>query len=151
MTQQFHSWVYIKKKKKEKAMATHSSTLAWRIPWTKEPGRLQSMALLRVGHDWATSLSLSCIGEGNGSPFQYSCLENPSDGGAWWAPIYGVIQSWTWLTWLSSIKDQFTGNSLVVQWFKLCTSTAGDLDWNPGEGTKICMVWPKINNNNFVH
>ena len=42
----------------EKAMATHSSTLAWQIPWTEEPGRLQSMGLLGVGHDWATSLSL---------------------------------------------------------------------------------------------
>ena len=39
-------------------MATHSSTLAWKIPWTEEPGRLQSMGSLRVGHDWATSLSL---------------------------------------------------------------------------------------------
>ena len=42
----------------EKAMAPHSSTLAWKIPWTEEPRRLQSMGLLRVGHDWATSLSL---------------------------------------------------------------------------------------------
>ena len=42
----------------EKAMAPHSSTLAWKIPWTEEPGRLQSMGLLRVRHDWATSLSL---------------------------------------------------------------------------------------------
>ena len=42
----------------EKEMAAHSSTLAWTIPWTEEPGRLQSMGLLRVGHDWATSLSL---------------------------------------------------------------------------------------------
>ena len=42
----------------EKAMATHSSTLAWKIPWTEEPGRLQSMGSLRVGHDWSTSLSL---------------------------------------------------------------------------------------------
>ena len=42
----------------EKAMAPHSSTLAWKIPWMEEPGRLQSMGLLRVGHDWATSLSL---------------------------------------------------------------------------------------------
>ena len=40
------------------AMATHSSTLAWKIPWTEEPGRLQSMGSLRVGHNWATSLSL---------------------------------------------------------------------------------------------
>ena len=42
----------------EKEMATHSSTLAWKIPWTEEPGRLQFMGSLRVGHDWATSLSL---------------------------------------------------------------------------------------------
>ena len=42
----------------EKAMAPHSSTLAWRIPWTEEPGGLQSMGSLRVGDDWATSLSL---------------------------------------------------------------------------------------------
>ena len=42
----------------EKAMATHSSTLAWKIPRMEEPGRLQSMGSLRVGHDWATSLSL---------------------------------------------------------------------------------------------
>ena len=39
-------------------MAPHSSTLAWKIPWTEEPGRLQSTGALRVGHDWATSLSL---------------------------------------------------------------------------------------------
>ena len=42
----------------EKAMAPYSSTLAWKIPWAEEPGRLQSMGSLRVGHDWATSLSL---------------------------------------------------------------------------------------------
>ena len=81
----------------EKAVAPHSSTLAWKIPWTQEPARLQSMGLLRVGHNWATSLhfSLSCIGEGNGNPLQCSCLENPRDGGAWWAAICGVAQSWT--------------------------------------------------------
>ena len=44
----------------EKAMATHSSTLAWKIPWTEEPGRLQSMGSQRVGHDWGTSVSVSC-------------------------------------------------------------------------------------------
>ena len=46
--------------------------------------------------------SFSCIGEGNGDPLQCSCLENPRDGGAWWAAIYGVPQSWTRLKWLSS-------------------------------------------------
>ena len=47
-----HVWMW------EKAMATHSSTLAWQIPWMEEPGRLQSMGLLGVYHDWVTSLSL---------------------------------------------------------------------------------------------
>ena len=51
----------------------NSSTFAWKIPSTEEPGRLQSMRSLRVGHDWATSLwlSISCIGEGNGNPLQF--------------------------------------------------------------------------------
>ena len=44
--------------KQPHAMAPHSSTLAWKIPWTEEPGRLQSVGSLRVGHDWETSLSL---------------------------------------------------------------------------------------------
>ena len=90
-------------KHSEKAMAPHSSSLAWKIPWTDEPGRLQSMGSLRVGHDWTTSLSfsLSCIGEGNGNLLQCSCLENPRDRGSWWAAIYGVSQSQTRLKWLS--------------------------------------------------
>ena len=50
----FSPWLY---HLSEKAMAPHSSTLAWEIPWTEEPGRLQSMGSLRVGHDWVTSLS----------------------------------------------------------------------------------------------
>ena len=199
----------------EKAMAPHSSTLAWKVPWMEEPGGLQSMGSRRVGHDWATELnwtdvqvllgqaqfrrsrahcfamlrsfvkssaldsvrtwsqpeekgyrniegicrvhgkksflrlkanvhtvypslslsvggdctavsplssswskpfspflgltewlhfdfSLSCIGEGNGNPLQCSCLENPRDGGARWAAIYGVAQSRTRLKQLSS-------------------------------------------------
>ena len=47
------------------------------------------------GHDWVTSFSLSCIGEGNGNPLQCSCLENPGDSGAWWAAVCGVAQSRT--------------------------------------------------------
>ena len=53
----------------EKAMATHSSTIAWRIQWTEEPDGLQSMGSLRAGHDlsdFTFPFSLSCIGEGNG-------------------------------------------------------------------------------------
>ena len=52
--------------------------------------------------------SLSCIGEGNGSPLQRSCLENPKDRGAWWAAVYGVAQSRTWLKQLSSSSSSKT-------------------------------------------
>ena len=83
-------------------MATHSSILAWEIPWTEDPRGLQSLGSQRVGHNWATSISLSCIGEGNGNPLQHSCLENPRDGGAWWAAVYGVAQGRTRLKRLSS-------------------------------------------------
>ena len=85
-------------------MAPHSSALAWKISRTEEPGGLQSMGSLRVGYNWMTWLhfSLSCIGEGNGNPLQCSCLENPRDGGVWWAAACGVAQSQTRLKWLSS-------------------------------------------------
>ena len=86
----------------ENATAPHSSTPAWKIPWTEEPGGLQSPGSWRVGHDWATSLSLLCTGEGNGKPLQCSCLENPRDRGAWWASVHGVAQSRTRLKQLSS-------------------------------------------------
>ena len=85
-------------------MAPHSSTLAWKIPWTEEPGRLQSIGSLRVGHDERLPFhfSFSCTGEGNGNPLQCSCLENPRGGGAWWAAVYGVAQSRTRLKRLSN-------------------------------------------------
>ena len=73
--------------------------------------------------------SFSCIGEGNGNPLQYSCLESPRDGGAWWAAIYEVTQSRTRLKWLSS-------SSSIVSWLKefpfpgeLCHNWF--LLWNP--------------------
>ena len=55
--------------------------------------------------------SLSCTGEGNGTPLQYSCLENPRDGGAWWAAVYGVAKSWTRLKQLSSSSSFLSGAS----------------------------------------
>ena len=76
-------------------MTPHSSTLAWRIPWTAEPGgpwgRVESDTTERIPFHF----SLSCTGEGNGNPLHCSCLENPRDGGAWWAAVYGATQSWT--------------------------------------------------------
>ena len=87
----------------EKEMTTHSSTLVWKIPWTEEPGRLQSMGSLES--DMTERLhfhfSFSCIGGGNGTPLQCSCLENPRDRGAWWAAVYGVAQSRTRMKQLS--------------------------------------------------
>ena len=107
----------------EKEMATHSSILAWKMPWMEEPGRLQSMGLQRVWHDWGTSLSPDSSvskesacgaadrgdtgliprsgrspGEGNGNPLQYTCLENPMDRGAWLATVHGVAESRTQLS-----------------------------------------------------
>ena len=103
-------------------MATHSITLAWKIPWTEEPGRLQAMGSLRVGHDWATSLSLFTlmIGEGNGNPLQCSCLENPRDRGACWAAVYGVAQSWTQLKRLSSSSSMSTELVMPSNHLMLC-------------------------------
>ena len=63
------------------------------------PWRLKELDMTERLH---FHFSLLCIGEGNGNPLQYSCLENPRDRGAWWADVYGVAQSRTWLKWLSS-------------------------------------------------
>ena len=86
-------------------MANHSSTLAWKIPWAERNlvacrpwGRKESDTTERLHFHF----SLSCIGEGNGNPLQCSCLENPRDGGACWAAVYGVTQGQTRLKRLSS-------------------------------------------------
>ena len=85
----------------EKEMATHSSILAWRIPWSEEPSEV--LSIRSHSQTRLKRLSMhSCIGEGNGNPLQCSCLENPRDGGAWWAAVYGVAQSRTRLKRLSS-------------------------------------------------
>ena len=90
-------------------MATHSSTLAWKIPGTEEPvgcspwGREESDTTEQLHFHF----SLSHIGEGNGNPPQCSCLENPREGGAWWAAVYGVPQSRTGLKRLSSSSSRY--------------------------------------------
>ena len=84
-------------------MVPHSSTLAWKIPWTEEPGRLQSMGSLESDTTERLHFHFSLLHiEGNGNPLQRSCLENPREGRAWWAAIYGVAQSRTRLKRLSS-------------------------------------------------
>ena len=90
--------------------------LDWRRQWHPTPvlllGKSHGQRSLLGCNPWGRTeldttellhfhFSLSCIGEGNGSPLQCSCLEKPRDGGAWWAAIYGVAQSQTRLKWLS--------------------------------------------------
>ena len=99
-------------------MATHSSTLAWKIPWTEEPLRLQTLGSDTI--EWLHfHFSLSCTGEGNDNPLQCSCLENPRDGGAWWAAVSGVTQSWTRLKRLSSSSSSIIQYLFVITYLAL--------------------------------
>ena len=131
-------------------MAPYSSTLAWKIPWTEEPGRLQSMGSRRVGYDWAISLSLFTFmhwrRKWQPTPVflawkiswtedlyelqpkrwqrigQYSCLENPMDGGACWAAVHGVAKSWTRLSDFTftfhfhGLEKEMAAHSSVLAW-----------------------------------
>ena len=108
----------------DKAMASHSNTLAWKLPWMEEPSRLQSMGSLEL--DTTERLhfhfSLAHIGEGNCNPLQCSCLENPRDGGAWWAAVYGVAQSRT------RLKQRSSSSSSVVIFRKHYVITFSQVD-----------------------
>ena len=105
-------------------MAPYSSIFAWKIPWMEEPGRLQSMGSLEsnMTEQLHFHFSLSCIGEGNGNALQYSCLENPMDGGAWWAAVHGVAQSWTRLSDFTftfhfhALEKEMATHSSVLAW-----------------------------------
>ena len=95
----------------EKTMATHPVLLPG-----KSHGRRSLVACSPWGHEESDTteqlhfhFSLSCIGKGNGNPLQCSCLENPRDGGAWWAAFYGVAQSRTRLKRLSSSSSSSSG------------------------------------------
>ena len=126
--------------KLEKAMAPHSSTFAWKIPWTEEPGWLQSMGSLESDtiERLPFHFSLSCIGEWNGNPLQCSCLENPRDGGAWWAAVHGVAQSRTWLKRLSSSSSSSTwkhGKAMEVAW------VPGEASWiEENQMQDVCVL-----------
>ena len=89
----------------EKAMAPHSSTLAWKIPWTEEPDRLQCMGSLGVGHNWVTSLSLFTFMHWR-RKWQSTPVFLPGESqgqGSRWAAVYGIAQSRTRLKQLSSL------------------------------------------------
>ena len=95
--------------KTEKAMAPHSSTLAWKTPWMEQPCRLQSMGSLRVRHDWATSLSLFTFMHWR-RKWQPTLVFLPGESQGWearWAAVYRVTESQIWLKWLSSSSKNF--------------------------------------------
>ena len=90
----------------------------------EEPDGLQSMGSLRVDRTEGLHFhfSLSCIGEGNGHPLQYSCLENAVDRGTWWAAVHGIAESWTQLsdfTFTShfhALEKEMATHSSVLAW-----------------------------------
>ena len=86
--------------------------------------------------------SLSCIGEGSGNPLQCSCLENPRDGGAWWAAVYEVAQSRTWLKRLSSSSSIVLSEQLLnlglKRWLRIWGSHYRGSKWKMDT---ICLCW----------
>ena len=102
----------------EKAMATHSSTLAWKIPWTEEPGRLQSKGSRRFRHNWVTHFhfhfSLSCTGEGNGNPLQCSCPGTVKPGGLPSMGLHRVGHDWSNLAAAAVVSDFLRPHGLEV-------------------------------------
>ena len=87
-------------------MATHSSTLAWKIPWTEEPGRLQSMGVTKsrtLLSDFTFTFHFHALEKEMAT---HSCLENTREGGAWWAAVYGIAQSQTRLKRLRSSSSK---------------------------------------------
>ena len=103
----------------EKAMAPHSSTLAWKIPWTEEPGRLQSMRSLRVRHDWATSLSLFTFMHWRRKwqpPPVFLPGESQGQGSLVGCHLWGA-QSWTWLMRLCNYQGQLPSYNKVIHKF----------------------------------
>ena len=110
-------------------------TWSWRRQWHPTPVLLPGKSLgwrslvgcSPWGHEELDTteqlhfhFSLSRVEEGNGSPLQCSCLKNPRDGGAWWAVVYGAVQSWTQLKWLSSTSSSMMYNHSYILRNSIC-------------------------------
>ena len=116
-------------------MAPHSSILAWKIPWMEESGGLQSIGLLKVRHDWATSLSLSTFmcWRRKWQPTPVFLPGESQGRGAWWAAVYGVTQSQTRLKQLSSSSNRVFSIS-IGSW----------------EETKVFILWLVLKRNKMT-
>ena len=101
-----------------------------------------------IARSFTFQIRLDHLGEGNDNPLQYSCMENPRDGGGWWAAIYGVAQSQTWLKWLSSSSSSSkTGSSKFLEYSAReyrgiwkCVAKADNATRNNQLPTKVCLV-----------
>ena len=86
-----------------------------------------------IARSFTFQIRLDHLGEGNDNPLQYSCLENPRDGGGWWAAIYGVVQSRTWLKWLLQSWREYRG-------IWKCVAKADNATRSNRLPTKVCLV-----------
>ena len=137
----------------EKAMAPHSSTLAWKIPWMEEPGGLQSMGLLRVGHDWATSLSFFAFLHWR-RKWQPTPVFLPGESQGWRSLVgcrLWVMQSRTWLKRLSSsssrcyyLKKRKTSETNTQE------ASILDCSLNTEYFHISKMPWPTLSNNSYL-
>ena len=103
---------------REKAMAPHSSTLAWEIPWTEEPGGLQSMGVTKSWtqlRDFTFTFHFHALEKEMATHSNILAWRIPGTG-AWWAAVYGVAQSQTRLTWLSSSSSNLDETQATNQW-----------------------------------
>ena len=135
----------LKKRQYTMSYLNNLNIMYWRRQWQPTPVLLPGKS-----HEWRSLVgcspwgrgesdtterlhfhfSLSCIGEGNGSPTQCSCLENPRDGGAWWAAFYGVTQSQTRLKWLSSSSSSRGTTALIwLKWSSPKSRVSSETGW----------------------
>ena len=154
-------WSLVREDPLEKKMATHSSILAWRIPWTEEPSGLQSMGLQRVGHDWATSLSLftltfhtlySRIIEIPCSPMQTHFFFNCNVDIQLLSHIRLFATPWTaahqaslffTISWLMSMESVMPSNHLVLCCSLLLLPSIFPSIWVFSSESVLRIRWPK--------
>ena len=96
-------------------------------------------------------VSIHSRGEGNGNPLQYSCLESPLDGGAWWAAVHGITQSWAWLKRLSMHACIGEGNGNPLQYSCLENPRDGGAWWAAVYGVTQSQTWLKQLSSSSVH